>query len=99
MTPHGLFYYKELPSLSRLGNNTMVLESLVIAYRLSGDAGYLKKGLETFRRDLAGKSGIIGEKKVVEGTVLLENDPPKHFAQSFIPLALFYKAAAEAELL
>ena len=99
MTPYGLFFYKELPSLNRLGNNTMVLEALAIAYRLSGNKTYLEKGLKTFRKDIAGKSGVIGEKKVAEGAVLLENDPPKHFAQSFIPLVLYYKAAAEAGLI
>ena len=99
MTPSGLFFYKELPSLNRLGNNTMVLEALTIAYDLSGDIRYLKAGLPTFRKDIAGRSGIIGEKKVMEGTVILDNDPPKHFAQSFIPLAVYYKAAAEAGIL
>ena len=77
----------------------MVLEALTIAYDLSGDVRYLKAGLPTFRKDIAGRSGIIGEKKVMEGTVILDNDPPKHFAQSFIPLAVYYKAAAEAGIL
>ena len=99
MTSGGLFFYKELPSLNRLGNNTMVLEALTIAYELSGDIRYLKAGLPTFRKDIAGRSGIIGEKKILEDTVILDNDPPKHFAQSFIPLAVYYKAAAEAGLL
>ena len=99
MTPTGLFVYKELPSLSRLGNNTMVLEALTIAYRLSGNVRYLRLGMPGFRRDLKGSARIVGEKKVVEGYVLLENDPPKHFAQSFIPMSVFYKAASEEGLL
>ena len=45
----GLFYYKELPSLARLGNNTLLLESLAIAYELTGDKKYLAPGLETFK--------------------------------------------------
>jgi hypothetical protein len=35
----------------------------------------------------------------MEGTVILDNEPPKSFAQSFIPLAVYYRAAAEAGLL
>lgn len=36
------FCYKELPSLNRLGNNTLLLESLAIAYELTKDEKYLK---------------------------------------------------------
>lgn len=46
----GVFYYKELPSLNRLGTNTLLLEALAIAYELSGDAEYLKPGIATFQR-------------------------------------------------
>ena len=99
MTPSGLFIYKELPSLNRLGNNTLVLEALMIAWKLSGDKRYLRAGLPTFRRDVATRSGILGKKTVMEGTVMLDNDPPKHFAQSYLPLAVYYKAATDAGLL
>ncbi len=99
MTPSGLFYYKELPSLNRLGNNTVALEALAIGYRLSGDTGYLRMGMPTFRRDIASGSRPSGTKTVMEGTVILDNDPPKHFAQSFVPLSVFYQAAAVAGLL
>lgn len=34
---NGLFYYKELPSLNRQGNNPLILEALAIAYELSGN--------------------------------------------------------------
>ena len=98
-TPYGLFFYKELPSLNRLGNNTLVLEALTIAWRLSGDVKYLKMGLPSFRRDLAARSKPIGKKTVMEGTVILDNDPPKSFAQSFIPLSVYYKAATETGIL
>ena len=99
LTPTGLFIYKELPSLNRLGNNTLVLEALVIAWKLSGDIRYLRAGIPSFRRDMATRSSTVGKKTVKEGTVLLENDPPKHFAQSYLPLALFYKAATDAGIL
>ena len=99
MTPSGLFYYKELPSLNRLGNNTVALEALAIGYRLSGDIRYLEMGMPTFRRDIASGSRPVGTKTVLEGTVILDNDPPKHFAQSFVPLSVFYQAAAGAGML
>ena len=99
MTPYGVFIYKELPSLNRLGNNTLVLEALTIAWKLSGDLTYLKKGIPTFRREMAAQSRPIGKKVMREGAVILENEPPKSFAQSFLPVALFYKAAAENGLL
>ena len=99
LTPTGLFIYKELPSLNRLGNNTLVLEALVIAWKLSGDIRYLRAGIPSFRRDMATRSSTVGKKTVKEGTVLLENDPPKHFAQSYLPLALFYTAATDAGIL
>lgn len=48
----GVFYYKELPSLQRLGNNTLLLESLAIAYELTGDVKYLKPGIKTSTKQL-----------------------------------------------
>lgn len=99
LMPSGLFYYKELPSLNRLGSNTMILESLTIAYRLSGDDKYLKLGLPTFWRDLSSEKGSWGVKSVMEDTVILNSDPPKHFAQSFVPVFLYYKAAVDAGLI
>ncbi|MCR4877376.1 MAG: glycoside hydrolase family 127 protein [Clostridiales bacterium] len=99
MTPYGLFIYKELPSLNRLGNNTLLLEAMTIAWRLSGEIRYLEKGLMSFRRDLRNPGKPVGKKTVMEGTVILENDSPKSFAQSFIPLAVYYKAATDAGLL
>ena len=49
---NGLFYYKELPSLSRNGNNTLLLESLAIAYELTGDKKYLEYGFKTFETNI-----------------------------------------------
>ena len=72
---------------------------MTIAWKLSGDRKYLESGLLSFRRDIAGGSRPIGKKTVMEGTVILDNEPPKSFAQSFIPLAVYYRAAAEAGLL
>ncbi len=99
LLPNGLFLYKELPSLDRLENNTLVLEAMTIAYELSGDVRYLKAGMATFRQAMAGAHLAIGNKVTLEGTVILRGEPTKSFAQSFIPLSVFYKAAGEAGLL
>ncbi|MDE7270146.1 MAG: hypothetical protein K2N81_06695, partial [Acetatifactor sp.] len=96
----GCFYYKELPSLNRLGQNTLLLESLAIAYELSGDVEYLKPGIRTFKRTIAGVvPGAVGAKKIVGDAVIVGNASSKAFAQCMIPLATYYRAAAESGLL
>lgn len=62
---NGLFYYKELPSLSRNGNNTLLLESLAIAYELTGDKKYLEYGFKTFETNInnTGRAGV-GSKRL-----------------------------------
>lgn len=95
----GIFYYKELPSLNRRGNNTLLLEALVIAYELSGDPEYLKYGITTFRNAIREATpGGVGTKKVVEDAVIVGNASSKQFAQSMIPLATFYRAVSECGL-
>lgn len=92
----GLFYYKELPSLQRLGNNTLLLESLAIAYELTGDAKYLEPGLKTFKRAIDSKTASTnGVKRIADDAVICSGDSPKGFAQSFIPLITYYKALSE----
>lgn len=95
MLENGLFYYKELPSLRRLGNNTLVLEALKDAYKLTGDAKYLKAGIETFKSAITGGSGGGGGKKIVGDAVILGGQGPKGFAQSFYPIVSFYAAAVK----
>lgn len=93
---NGLFYYKELPSLSRNGNNTLLLESLAIAYELTGNASYLKYGLKTFRSTLNENSGgAVGVKTVIDDAVICKGNSGKGFAQSFIPLTMYYNAVSE----
>lgn len=90
----GLFYYKELPSLARLGNNTLVLEALSIAYELTGNTDYLKYGEQTFKKAISDSSGIsVGKKTLYEGVVLAGSGETKSFAQSFIPLVTYYNAS------
>jgi hypothetical protein len=98
MEQYRVFYYKELPSLSRLGNNTLVLEALAIATELSGDRKYLEYGRKTFERAIhANTKGPVGQKRIVEDAVVVDGDGTKDFAQSFLPLATYYKSVADGE--
>lgn len=93
---NGLFYYKELPSLARNGNNTLLLESLAIAYELTGDASYLKYGLKTFRKAINEASGgAVGIKTITDDAVICKGGSGKGFAQSFIPLTTYYNAISK----
>ncbi len=93
----GLFYYKELPSLNRLGTNTLLLESLVIAYELTGDAEYLKYGKQTFKKAIYTPAGsALGKKTIYGDAVVAGSGSPKNFGQCFIPLATYYKAVLES---
>ncbi len=93
---NGLFYYKELPSLARNGNNTLLLESLAIAYELTGDATYLKYGLKTFSKAINETSGgAVGVKTIIDDAVICKGNSGKGFAQSFIPLTMYYNAISE----
>ncbi|MCR5770093.1 MAG: hypothetical protein K6G87_02530 [Butyrivibrio sp.] len=99
MTPHGIFYYKELPSLNRNGTNTLLLEAMYIGYELTGDIKYLKNGLRTFNNAMRNSPSYNGNKQIKEDAVLVGTTSPKGFAQSFLPLILFYNAAAKNGLL
>ena len=92
----GVFYYKELPSLNRVGNNTLLLEALTAAYDLSGDKKYLTYGLETFRNALRDGGGFNTSKRKTEDTVLVGNASTKTFGQSFLPISGYYRALAES---
>ena len=97
---NGLFYYKELPSLNRLGNNTLLLEALTCAWELTGESRYLQYGLRTFQSTVEGTKRSVGGTKSVIGDALINaGEGTKTFAQSFLPLSLFYKAAADCGLL
>ncbi|MCR5742884.1 MAG: glycoside hydrolase family 127 protein [Lachnospiraceae bacterium] len=95
----GLFLYKSLPSLNRLGGNTLLLEAMTIGYELTGSDHYLKAGLKTFNSALNEHYSAASDKIFREDTVLLMSAPTKSFAQSFIPLSVYYKAATDAGIL
>lgn len=97
---NGLFYYKELPSLRRPGNNPLILEALAIAFELTGDRKYLEAGLPTFRYVMSQKtSGASGGKTVVKDALLNGTTGTKGFAQTFLPFTTFYCACAREGLL
>lgn len=97
---NGLFYYKELPSLSRNGSNPLLLEAMAIGYELTGDSRYLEYGRRTFLDNIRGTTqSLDGGKRIVEDSVISGKGGTKNFAQSFLPLAAYYKAAAAEGLL
>ena len=97
---NGLFYYKELPSLARNGSNTLLLEAMTIGWELTGEKRYLEYGRKTFERTVfAPTASVGGAKKVIGDTVIWGGGGTKNFAQSFIPLATYYKALTEADML
>lgn len=94
--PNGMFYYKELPSLNRVGNNTLLLEAMVIGFELTGEKKYLEAGIRTYKSQLNAKvAAPVGTKKVVDDAIIFSGDGTKGFAQSFIPLCTYYKTARE----
>lgn len=97
---NGYFYYKEIPSLTRIGTNTLVLEALTYAYRLTEDQKYLEAGRRTFHNTLKTPPDyVVFPKRVVKDAVLYGAQGTKDFAQSFLPMAVFYTASAQAGLL
>lgn len=97
---NGLFYYKELPSLKRFGNNPLILEALSIAYELTGDGKYIKCGMPTLKYVMSFKpAGVNYAKRKAEGAVIQGGMGTKSFAQMMIPVTLFYKYASELKLI
>jgi hypothetical protein len=91
---NGLFYYKELPSLKRFGNNPIILEALTIAYEITGNADYLKAGIPTLKYVVARGANGGGSKKIVGDTVMSGTYGTKNFAQLMTPVTTYYAACA-----
>lgn len=72
---NGLFYYKELPSLARLGNNTLLLESLAIAYELTGDKNTLRRDLKPLNEPFMKNRRLSTDKNVRKKMPLLVQVP------------------------
>ena len=93
----GLFYYKELPSLTRLGNNSLLLEAMATGYELTGDKKYLEAGLGTIKRVLREPLRHAGgDKQIIGDALVWDGESTKNFAQSFYPIAYYYKCLVEA---
>ncbi len=93
----GLFYYKELPSLCRLGNNSLLLEAMAIGYELTGNTKYLEAGMQTFLQNMGGGPGHPGSARMhIDDAVIWGGEGAKGFGQSFIPLATFDCAIEKA---
>ncbi len=100
MLENGLFYYKELPSLRRLGNNTLTLEALSAAYELTCDEEFLKYGLVTFQEAIREEQKHINfTKQIKDDAIIIQGPGPKGFAQSFYPIVSYYVAASAAGIL
>lgn len=95
-TETGIFYYKELPSLQK-PSGANVLEPLAIAYELTGDIKYLEAGTDQFRLWKSEYIPPLGIAKRIDGdAVINEGLGTKSFAQQFIPVMSYYKAATDA---
>ena len=101
ITEFGYFYYKELPSLGRIGNNTLILEALAIAYELTGEKKFLECGMRTFQTVVQNSLSLGGGngKRVAETAVLVGNTGTKRFAQMLVPVLTFYKAVSDCGML
>ena len=104
MTVFGLPYYKELPSLRRLGAGVMVIELLAYAYRLTGDRTYLEAGLPSVEDWMScGLTGSIGYvKREMTNGLYLEPKPFPTNTKTFgvcAPAVLGFVAAAGSEKL
>lgn len=95
----GLFYDKELPGQMRPDIDPMVLEALTAAYELTKEKEYLTYGLQTFRMVLQTKDTGSGKKRLTQDMVIEPGNGTKHFAESFLPLVTYYKAAVECGLI
>ena len=76
------------------------MEALEIAYELTKEKKYLEYGLETFWENIKHEGTAMGGSKSIIGDTLIVSGPgTKNFAQSFIPMVTFYKAARESKLI
>lgn len=98
--PDGVAYYKELPSLRRTAPTYHLLEALTHAYRITGDARYLKiatrqfaaAGVETFARERPKYADDSGA--VIDG-----EGGGRPFADKYTSLLLYAGAATPLGLL
>ena len=98
-----LFFCKQYPAVRFLNLNGMVLESLAIAYELTGEEEYIRKGLGMFQWITVENQPPIydfSKYKQNEFTVIY-NCPagPKRCAQTLLPLLHYYRYANDLGML
>ena len=70
---------------------------MATGYELTGDKKYLEAGLGTIRYILREQShSAKGDKKIMGDALVSTGDSTKNFAQSFYPIAYYYKCIVEA---
>ncbi|MBN1814571.1 MAG: hypothetical protein JXA14_22215, partial [Anaerolineae bacterium] len=98
--PDGIAYYKELPSLRRAAWTYHLLEALTHAYRLTGDAGYLKIATRHFAAmdfsiDVQRRAKYLDD----SGAVVAGDGRARFFADRYASLVLYAGAATPLGLL
>ncbi len=100
--PDGIFFYKELPSLQRSSTLPHSLESLTLAYRLTGCERYLKTAVRQFAAAVqyAAPGGAGMDKRPDEsGAVLVGRGRACRFAQDYTSLIIFAGEASDRGML
>lgn len=94
-----VFFGKQFPAVRFLNLNGMVLESLAIAYELTGDRAYMETGLGMFEwitRENQPPLYDFSKYKHDEYTVIYDCPAgPKRCAQTLLPLLHYYRRAME----
>lgn len=98
-----MFFGKQYPAVRFLNLNGMVLESLAIAYELTGDVEYMKKGLGMFAWITVENQPPLYDfsKYKHDDFTVIYNCPvgPKRCAQTLLPLLHYYRYAVELRLI
>ncbi len=97
MLDTGFFYYKELPSLQRTGNNPIILETLATAYAFTKDVKYIKAGIPTYNAYI-NKTFPLPKKVLLDNVVLSDGVGTKGFSQAFYPLIKFHANLVQSNL-
>lgn len=93
------FFGKQYPAVRFLNLNGMILESLAIAYKLTGDSSYIEKGLGMFQWITQENQPPVydfSKYKQDDYTVIYDCPAgPKRSAQTCLPLLHYYSCAFE----
>ena len=98
--PDGIAYYKELPSLRRTAPTYHLLEALTHAYRITGDAKYLKVATRQFAA-MDFSSTVQPRAKYLDdsGAVIADEGRGRSFADRYTSLLVYAGAATPLGLL